>query len=310
MQPPVFIVGALRSGTTLLRLMMDHHPEVCIFGELEYAVRWIEDGRPPAIEEYHRKLRMDRVFRAHGLMIDLQLDYPQLVRSFVEQARRPSGKPIAGAAIHSNFHELPGLFPDARFVHLLRDPRDVSRSCIGMGWVGNSYYGTRYWIEPVGQWRALEQSLGPSQKHTLKYEALIRDPVGELTKICEFLGVQFDQAMLEYPKDTTYSEPDASLVEQWREKLSDDEIMWIESVCGPLMKEVGYVPVHSVARPPAKLKAMQLAIQNRTWRVRRNVHVYGFPLYVSWQLTKRIPTGPLQRRTLRKIQDIDTNRLK
>jgi hypothetical protein len=310
MQPPVFIVGALRSGTTLLRLMVDHHPEICIFGEFEYAVRWIEDGKPPPIREYHRLLDSDRVFRAHGLRIDPSLGYRALVQSFLEQASAPSGKPIAGAAIHSNFHELPQLFPDARYVHLLRDPRDVSRSCIGMGWVGNVYYGTRYWMEAVGRWKRLEPALDPSQKHQLKYEDLIRDPEGELRKICDFVGVNFDSAMLEYPDDSTYRAPDVALVEQWRTKLSDDEVRWVESICGPLMREVGYEPQYPAATGPTAIQRLKLALQNRTSRVQRNLDVYGFPLYVSWQLSKRLPSNPLQKRVLRRVQDIDQQRLK
>ena len=310
MQPPVFIVGALRSGTTLLRLMVDHHPDVCIFGEFEYAVRWIEDGTLPSLEEYHSQLRGDRVFRAHGLEIDPSFDYQGLVQSFLEQATQPSGKPIRGAAIHSNFHELPELFPDAKLIHLLRDPRDVSRSCIGMGWVGNVYYGTRYWMEPVLRWRALEPSLPASQKHELKYEDLIRDPVTELTKICHFLGIDFDDAMLDYPGNSTYSAPDQSLVEQWRRKLSDEEIMWVESVCSPLMDEVGYAPAHSKPRRPTGLTAAKLAIQNRRSRVQRNIDVYGLPLYVSWQVGKRMPRNPIQEKILRRVQDVDTSRLK
>jgi len=310
MQSPVFIVGALRSGTTLLRLMVDHHPDICIFGEFEYAVRWIEDGNPPPLHEYHRQLRADRVFRADGLEIDPSLDYQGLVRSFLQQATESSGKPIRGAAIHSNFHELPPLFPDAKLIHLLRDPRDVSRSCIGMGWVGNPYYGTKYWMEPVLRWRALEPSLSPSQKHELRYEDLIRDPVGELTKICEFLGVDFDEAMLSYPGDSTYASPDVGLVEQWRRKLSDDEVMWIESVCSPLMDEVGYASEHSKPQRPTGLTAAKLAIQNRRSRIQRNIDVYGLPLYVSWQLGKRMPRNALQKRILRRVQDVDTSRLK
>jgi len=306
----VFIVGALRSGTTLLRLMIDHHPEICVFGEFEYAVRWIEDGRLPALSRYYRKLGMDRVFRAHGLTIDPELDYRRLVQGFLREASAPSGKPIVGGAIHSNFHELPSLFPGARFIHLLRDPRDVSRSCIGMGWVGHSYFGTQYWLEPVKRWKALEPSLEPHQKHVLKYEDLIGDPVGELTKICEFLAVPFDPAMLEYPKDSTYSAPDPSLVNQWRRKLSDEEVTWIESQCAPLMKEVGYEPVNLAPRSPTTVETLRLSLENRAKRMRRNVDRYGLPLYVSWQVTKRVPSGPLERWVLRKVQSVDIARLK
>jgi len=310
MKPPVFIVGALRSGTTLLRLMLDHHPSVCIFGEFEYAVRWVGDDGPPPLDDYYRELKMDRVFGALDVQIDRSLDYRQLVRSFFDQASKRSGKPISGGTVHSNFHYLHKFWPDARYIHLVRDPRDVSRSCIGMGWVGNVFYGTQYWLDPALRWKNLAPTLDDDRKHQLKFEELIRDPAGELTKICRFLGIHYDGSMLDYPTDTTYSLPDPSLTEQWRRKLSDDEIMWVESVCRPLMDEFGYVPHHSSIRAPSKLRAIQLGLQNRTWRIRRNVRVYGLPLYVSWQVAKRMRHSRPQERILRKVHAVNASRLK
>ena len=179
-----------------------------------------------------------------------------------------------------------------------------------MGWVGNVYHGTRYWMEPVQRWNALAPTLAPDQKHELKYEDLIRHPERELANICEFLGVDFDPAMLDYPRDSTYGPPDVKLVEQWRTKLSDDEITWVESVCGPLMQRVGYDPVYSNAPRPSTLKSVQLALQNRASRIQRNIDVYGFPLYVSWQLGKRLPPNPLQTVILERVQAVDTSRLR
>lgn len=309
-EAPVFFVGALRSGTTLLRLMVDHHPDVCVFGEFEYAVRWVDENGPPPLQDFHQRLQMDRVFRAHGVEIDDSLDFTGLVRSFFDQAAAPSQKPIRGCTVHSNFHQIPRFWPDARFVHLVRDPRDVARSCIGMGWVGNVYYGAHYWRDPILRWKRLAPTLAPHQKHELHYEDLIRDPVGELTKICDFLGVPYSESMLAYPNDTTYALPDPSLTEQWRRKLSDDEIMWVESICHPLMSEFGYSPHVVPGRAPTTLEAVQLALQHRSSRVRRNVRVYGLPLYVSWQMAQRLPANGLGKRILRKVDDVTTSRLK
>jgi hypothetical protein len=309
MNPPVFLVGALRSGTTLLRLMLDHHPDIGMFGEFEYSVRWYEDV-PPPIEEYHRRLALDRVFRAHAYDIDPALDYISLVRSFLDQAAARSGKPINGGAVHSNFHRLTSIWPDARFLHLVRDPRDVSRSCIGMGWVGNVYYGTRYWVEPIERWERFAPSLPEEQKHQLKFEDLIVDPVAELTKICEFLGVSYSPSMLEYPEDTTYSPPDPTLTEQWRRKLSSEQIMWIESACSPWMTRYHYQTHHGSTRGPSRPRRMQLAMQNRFSRVQYNIDRYGFPLYLSWQIAKRMPPGRFQTRVLREVDNVNVSQLK
>jgi hypothetical protein len=165
-------------------------------------------------------------------------------------------------------------------------------------------------MEPVERWTALAPSLGPDQRHELKYEDLIRDPEGELGKICEFLGVEFDEAMLDYPRDSTYGSPDVDLVEQWRTKLTDDEIRWVESVCGSLMQRVGYAPVNPNAPRPSTLKSIQLALQNRASRIQRNIDVYGLPLYVSWQVGKRMPANPLQTVILERVQAVDASRLR
>lgn len=310
MEPPVFIVGALRSGTTLLRLMLDHHPELCIFGEFEYAVRWIGDDGPPSLHDYHRELRQDRAFRAHGFEIDPSVDYAQLVRSFLDQASESSGKSIPGATVHSNFHQLPRFWPDARYIHLVRDPRDVSRSCIGMGWVGNVFHGAAYWVDPILRWKALEPTLADDKKHQLVFEDLLRDPVSELTRICDFLGITYAPSMLEYPSDTTYSIPDPSLAEQWRRKLSGPEIMWVESVCYPLMGEFGYQRYHKSVRAPSRLKLIELAVQNRSARIRHGVGIYGLPLYAAWRLVRHTPGNPLRERLLQQMQEIQTARLK
>jgi hypothetical protein len=288
---------------------MDHHPEVCIFGEFEFAVRWIDGQGYPPRAKYYRQLELDRAFRAQQLTIDESLDYEELVRSFLGQACARSGKPIAGATVHSNFHELLRIWPEARFIHLVRDPRDVSRSCIGMGWVGNAYHGTPYWIEPVRRWQAFEPQLRAEQKHQLRYEDLIRQPHEELAKICEFLGISVSEKMLDYPNDTTYAKPDPSLTEQWRTKLSTQEVSWVESRCKPWMQVHGY-SLDTTAEPPNAMESMQLAWHNRWSRVQSNVGVYGLPLYLSWQLAKRMPYNPMQKRILRRVDDIRKSRLK
>ena len=119
---PVFLVGATRSGTTLLRLMLNHHPEICNFGEFEYAVKWYVGDHAPGIQEYRRKLSLDRVFRKHGWAVDDRLDYVGLVRSFLQQAVDAAHKPIAGATVHSRFDRLTDMLrDDVRFANQIED---------------------------------------------------------------------------------------------------------------------------------------------------------------------------------------------
>jgi hypothetical protein len=307
---PVFLVGATRSGTTLLRLMMDHHPELSNFGEFEYAVKWLEGDRPPLLDAYHRLLEMDRVFRDHGWQIDPKLAYIPLVRSFLRQAFAASRKQVPGATVHSRFDCLPIIWPQARFIHLVRDPRDVARSSIPMGWVGNVWYGAEYWLQPVARWQQLRDTLPRDRWLQVRFEDLIQDPSGELTRICHFLGVEYSPAMLEYANDSTYDLPDPGLVNQWQQKLSAHEIQWVESVCHGAMHQFGYEPVSPSLAPPGPLTSLRLATQHRLSRIQRNIQRYGLPLYARWQIAKRLPYCEIKKRVLRQIDEVDTARLK
>src|SRR5262245_48875713 len=71
---PVFLVGSERSGTTLTRLMLDHHPQIAFFFEFEYAVDWMPDsGGWPDLDAYFNSLEMDRTFQMAELTIDRSL---------------------------------------------------------------------------------------------------------------------------------------------------------------------------------------------------------------------------------------------
>ena len=302
---PVFLVGATRSGTTLLRLMLNHHPQICNFGEFEYAVRWYDGDQPPSLARYQRQLELDRVFRVHGWKIDPQLDYVHLVRSFLQQAVDASGKPIAGATVHSRFDCLPTLWPQARYLHLVRDPRDVSRSAIQMGWVGNVWFGTEYWRDPIMRWQRLQRNLAPDRWLQIRFEDLIQDTKRELRRICDFLGVPYSSAMLQYADETTYELPDPRLVNQWRKKLTNDELQWVESECHELMREFGYEPVSAKLSPPGPVTALRLSTQHRLSRIRRNIGRYGLPLYVQWQIAKRMPHSSWKKQVLQAVDEVD-----
>lgn len=307
---PVFIVGATRSGTTLLRLMVDHHPELCNFGEFEYAVHEIEGTQLPSMGAYYKYLDIDRMYRAKSWEIDPSLDYVSLVRSFLQQAIDRTDKPIGGATVHTKFDKLPLLWPNARYVHIIRDPRDVSRSCIGMGWVGNVWYGTHYWMDPVERWQRLSDQVPAERRTEIRFEDLIHNTEAELSRICEFMGTTYHPAMMNYVDNSRYTLPEPGLTEQWKKKLSADEIRWVESVCHAPMQSFGYEPVSETPIPPSIIEKLKLATQHRVDRIRRNIRRYGLAQYASWQFAKRLPYGRLKRRIISEKNNVDQSRLK
>jgi hypothetical protein len=307
---PVFIVGSLRSGSTLLRLLLTHHPKINIFDEFEESVSQAMGDHWPEIESYHDFLSCDRMFQSKNLLIDKSLSYQELIHSFMEQMYYRNPKPFIGASIHSRIDLLPFLWPNARFIHLVRDPRDVSRSCIDMGWVGNVYKGAKFWIEPEQQWNTLCDRTDEKQRLTVHYEQLVHDTENCLTTICNFLGLSYHPSMLEIEADTTYSRPDPKFAKQWQNKLTPDEIQWVECQCAELMQQRGYNLCSSSQTFPNRLTRIQLAVQNRWYRIGFNIERWGLKTWFLFILSKRLRLESLRDKMQLQINQIETQYLK
>lgn len=292
--PVTFLVGAERSGTTLLRLMLDGHPELAFRYEFELAVDLVsDDGTWPELDAYYEFLRTFRWVDPPPY-VDRSLAYPALVRSFLEQKRRADGKPRVGAVVHRHYGRLLHLWPDARFVHIVRDPRDVARSCLGMGWAGNVWTGVELWVEAERLWEHVRAGLPAHRYLEIRYEDLVLDTRGVLRRICAFMGLDCGDAaldaMLEYPSRSIYTAPDRSLVEQWRRKLSTRQIQLVEERTHAMLVPRGYAPS---GLPPIRLTSLERALLRAHCRARRAqwaARTYGTKLWLERVVTNRV--GP------------------
>ncbi|UJR85623.1 sulfotransferase family protein [Sandaracinus amylolyticus] len=285
--PVTFLVGAERSGTTLTRLMLDGHPELAFRYEFELAVDLVPPGEGwPELETYYEYLRTYR-FVDPPPHIDRELDYPSLVRSFLEQKRRADRKPRVGAVVHRNFDRLLRIWPDARFVHLMRDPRDVARSCVGMGWAGHVWSGVAPWIEAELLWERMSASLPRHRWITVRYEDLVRDPQRELERVCRLAGIPFHPAMLDFPSRSTYRAPSPSFVEQWRTKLTPREVQLVESRVHDMLAPRGYAPSGLERIEPSALERAALRAQCRAGRARHAARSLGVRLWIERAVAHR-----------------------
>lgn len=300
---PIFVFGALRSGTTLFRLMLNSHERLGNPGEVDFLFDCIapDPAQPTGWRYDLAALQASRIFRAHGLELKEGLDGLDLLHDLIAQFQaRVNG--VLTMNVHRQAGRIVAALPEARFIHLLRDPRDVARSSIGMGWAGVSYYGVDHWMATERGWDEASPSLDEGQVLTIRFETLMADIEGELARACAFLGVPFSVAMLDYHLDTTYGPPDPGIAGQWRRRATPREIALLEGKCGGMIAARGYPLAGDPARPgPAEVAG--LALRNKTGRWRRNIRKVGLPLFVGERVSRWLGLGRMNARMRRGIDD-------
>jgi hypothetical protein len=305
LQEPVFLVSSERSGSTLLRLMLDHHPEIAFEQEFNSAVALVSDtGQLPSVESY---LEWIESVREVDYAVNRSLDYRELVNDFLRQKQATSGgKKYIGAQVHHHFDRLRFLWPRARYVHLVRDPRDVARSVVQKGWAGNVYQAAEWWIQAEGCWDSLVTHLSPDQAIELHYEDLVTRTEAELSAICAFIGVEFTPAMLDYQVDARqYPPPDPTLASQWKTKLSPRDVAMVEHRAARLMESRGYALSGYPLTKIGPLKHQLLLSAARARRLRTRVNSYGPALVAIDLLGRRVGLRALAKSAQARINAID-----
>jgi hypothetical protein len=254
--------------------MLDHHPEIAFEHEFDLAIAMVsDDGSLPTMEPYHRFLQS---VRSMNYEINRSLTYRDLLEGFLRQKRARSGKAsFVGATIHHEFQKLLFVWPDARFVHLIRDPRDVARSVLEKKWAGNLYQAADWWTKAERSWDTLVAKLTPEQYVEVRYEDLVTNVEGELAKICRFIGVPYDKRMLDYSDDAPqYPKPDPKLALQWKTRMTARDIALVEAKSGCLMADRGY-PRTAENLNIGPLLHKRLMLQSRMAQLGYRIQDYG-----------------------------------
>ncbi|GLW05530.1 sulfotransferase [Microtetraspora sp. NBRC 13810] len=294
---PIFIVGCPRSGTTLLQLMMHAHPRIAIPPETRFVVgayqRRLSFGD---LREADRRRQLAKwiVQRRQSRFYELGLDGDDITEKIIEgpgtlgsalgiilraYAER-FGKPRWGDKRPSYFQNtevLLRLFPDAQFVHLIRDGRDCVASLKEMPWYkGNIYSAVSGWAEAIDFARNGSQRLPADSYHELQYEHLISDPATTLKALCEFIGEDFDPAMCEPHLVASVAVPErktwharthgavtTSRSGSWRQRLEPWEISLCETVLGERLESYGYELAGAPKAPMSRLAAYERTAARR-----------------------------------------------
>jgi Sulfotransferase family len=292
--PPFpFFLGCGRSGTTLVQLMFDRHPDMAMVPERHFPLatprRWVlPDGSlnlPRAIRRIENarwfyRFEMDAgVFEAAAL--DAQpTTYAEVIRCLNAGYARSRGKSRYGNKTPKHVLHIPeiaALFPEARFVHIVRDGRDVALSYLSKNFGPSDVRSAAdVWRTRVERGRADGTKIGERRYAELRYEDLLKDPEAELRRICAFLELPFDDAMLRYhengPVPSLRRDPNEHLAKpptkglrDWRTQMPPSDIMTFESKAGAALDAFGYERsgIAPTRRDGALLRAGQVAADAR-----------------------------------------------
>lgn len=300
---PIFVIGCPRSGTTLLQQMLHSHRRIAFpsetrFVHTSYQVR--NTFGDLELEENRRKLAEWIVKGKDTKFKVLNLDPDEVIEEIVHgpptlgsalatvfraYARR-HGKPRWGDKRPSYFRRVPMLqrmFPDAQFIHLVRDGRDAVSSLKRMPWYhGDTYSAALTWQEAVDTGKRLARRLGPDTFYEFRYEDLVAEPESTLEKLCAFLGEEYDPEMTKaykHARETVPSErkwhlrtheaPNTRNVGAWRERLEDWEADLVEHVLASRLVHHGYA-LSGVARPSAAHLTKFHRLKAHRWRSHRS----------------------------------------
>lgn len=284
--PPFpFIVGSARSGTTLLRALLDSHPALAIPPESYFVVtlarraeRYLTAGGFDG-ELFCSDVAAHPRFKRWGLAEEAMravvaerapADFAEAMRAVYSAYARAHDKPRYADKTPKyvkDIGRLEQLFPEARFVHILRDGRDVVLSFKDLAWGPTSAIeGALRWRAWVEQGREAGRALGEARYLEVGYENLADDPEPVLRKICEFLELDFDPAMFGYTARAEeliapnyHPEGHARIrmapttgLRSWRESMTREDLVKFELIAGDVLSDLGYeraVPEATVKRP-------------------------------------------------------------
>lgn len=308
----VFVYGALRSGTTVFRLMLDHHPQIANPGELDFLFDHLHpDPSAPGGWRYDvEQMKLSRIFLDRGLTIPAGVDGVELLNSFLAQiAQRCGAKPVMTINVHRHVDRILAVFPKARLIHMLRDPRDVARSSIQMGWAASIYTGVDHWIGTEAAWDAGTRGIDPAQVFTLTYEDLFNHIDERLHAVCEFLGVEWNAGMLDYHLDSSYPPPDPTLIAQWRRKCSAADVALLEGKAGALMVARGYA-LNGKPAQPSFVKRLSLALEQKWFVWSFGARRYGVGLFFGEKLLRHLKLTEAHRKLRLHMNQIERAHLR
>lgn len=297
------IYGPLRSGTTMFRLMLKNHPQISNAGEFDYL---FDAANVTGGFSFDREVAFhDHGFHNFGFKVDASLDDEALFDALLAQvvALKPG---IQTFNLHRHLDKALKLLPGVRVIKLHRDPRDVARSSLPMGFAGTLYHGVQHWIDTERNWDAVKPLLAPENRLELRFEDLVSDPEAELARVCAFMGVDYDPAMLDYEESSTYERPDARVAFKWKRTMSLADVALCTCQAPELIRSRGY-DVPEGLHAPTSLGKLRLEFADKLGRWQFAVRRFGVGLTIAEKSTRWLGLRA-QHNRIRDKQNVITER--
>jgi len=216
--PPIFILGVPRSGTTLVRTILDSHPNIACGPETP----WFGAHQPTSVMSLYQYLRDNPLGYCASFGMDERVAADAcraLVDRLLGEYARKRGRARWAEKTPDNLLHLDTLFrlfPDAKYVHVVRDGPDVAASTAivaphrrgisrtleqslsfgpGVAVPNTAFNALLRW----SHWgRTLAGALGQVDHHVVSFERLVIEPESEVRSLLDFLGEPYDPRVLEY----------------------------------------------------------------------------------------------------------------
>jgi len=285
---PIFLVGCGRSGTTVLYEVLCAHPDLAWFSN--YTERW---PRVPQLALLSHLRRLKRVRCSNSRFTPKPVEGYPIWNVCCERSPNAENAPLADTDVveaefqcfkrliagHLRYQRasrfvnkntrnsrriryLRQMFPDALFIHVLRDPRATAGSLIRVSWwmdlplwwadnqtprqlvaSGHSHavLAANHWRVVVERLLADSQTLPPGRYLEVRYEEFMESPTDVLGEIVAFCGLPWSQELAEAVQDR----PLISTNAKFHDQFSSTELAAMSSAFGPLLAKLGYPGVES-----------------------------------------------------------------
>lgn len=304
-EPPVIVLGVSRSGTRLLKEMLDHHSELAIPPESYFLIPLWDRFRTGRDLE---KLLVDLTFvvqlREWGVDPGEVRDrlpggagFRDVIRAIYTSYAERRGKRRFGdkTPLYMLYLELlEHAFLRPVYVHIVRDVRDAALSFgampeappAGLLWPRGLVDFACHWRSQVERARRFGSTVASDRYVELRYEDLVAEPVRKLREICPRLGLTFETSMLDYHRGVDPSEarfanhprladPPSPARTSWRERMRPADVERVEAVAGDLLDELGYERAFPRPSGPARARALVTGV---SWSGKSATARWWFPV--------------------------------